>query len=75
MPAQARLAVERGVQDLRKQPEPGKYQAQLAQMENQLNRANAMVLEDTKPVADDVNQLTEGLKSLDDDDSWKKKSF
>ncbi|MDO9321830.1 MAG: hypothetical protein Q7U01_09385, partial [Pseudomonas sp.] len=56
-------------------PEPVKYQAQLAQMENQLNRANAMVLEDTKPVADEVNQLTEGLKTLDDDDSWKKKSF
>ena len=74
-PGQARLAFERGVQYLRKQPEPGKYQAQLAQMENQLNRANALVLEDTKPVADEVNQLTEGLKTLDDDDSWKKKSF
>jgi hypothetical protein len=44
-------------------------------MEAQLARANDMVLENTKPVADDVNQLTEGLKSLDDDDNWKKKSF
>jgi hypothetical protein len=74
-PGQARLAFERGVQYLRKQPEPGKYQAQLTQMEAQLARANDMVLENSKPVADDVNQLTEGLKSLDDDDNWKKKSF
>jgi hypothetical protein len=74
-PGQARLAFERGVQYLRKQPDPGKYQTQLAQMEAQLDRANSMVLETTKPVADEVNQLTEGLKSLDDDDDWKKKSF
>ena len=74
-PGQARLAFERGVQYLRKQPDPGKYQTQLAQMEAQLERANSMVLETTKPVADEVNQLTEGLKSLDDEDDWKKKSF
>lgn len=74
-PGQARLAFERGVQYLRKQPEPGKYQAQLAQLENQLDRANALVLENSKPADDEVNQLTEGLKSLEDDDNWKKKSF
>ena len=74
-PGQARLAFERGVQYLRKQPEPAKYQAQLAQMEVQLERANNMVLENTKLAADDVNQLTEGLKSLDDEDDWKKKTF
>lgn len=74
-PGQARLAFERGVQYLRKQPEPGKYQAQLAQLENHLNRANAMVLETSKPAENEVNQLTEGLKDLDDEDSWKKKSF
>ncbi len=74
-PGQARLAFERGVQYLRKQPEPGKYQSQLTQMEAQLERANTMVLENSKPVADEENQLTEGLKSLDDDEDWKKKSF
>lgn len=74
-PGQARLAFERGVQYLRKQPEPAKYQAQLAQLENHLNRANAMVLETSKPAENEVNQLTEGLKDLDDEDSWKKKSF
>ena len=74
-PGQARLAFERGVQYLRKQPEPAKYQAQLTQLENHLNRANAMVLENSKPSDNEVNQLTEGLKDLDDEDSWKKKSF
>lgn len=74
-PGQARLAFERGAQYLRKQPDPGKYQAQLAQIENQLNRANAMVLENSKPAENEVNQLSEGLKTLEDEDSWKKKSF
>ena len=74
-PGQARLAFERGVQYLRKQSEPAKYQAQLAQLENHLSRANAMVLETSKPAENEVNQLTEGLKDLDDEDSWKKKSF
>ena len=74
-PGQARLAFERGVQYLRKQPEPAKYQAQLTQLENHLSRANAMVLENSKPSDNEVNQLTEGLKDLDDEDSWKKKSF
>jgi hypothetical protein len=74
-PGQARLAFERGVQYLRKQPEPAKYQSQLTQMEAQLERANAMVLENTKPAVDEQNQLTEGLKSMDDDEDWKKKSF
>ena len=45
------------------------------QLENHLNRANAMVLENSKPSDNEVNQLTEGLKDLDDEDSWKKKSF
>jgi hypothetical protein len=74
-PGQARLAFERGVQYLRKQPEPARYQAQLAQLENQLNNANAMVLENTQMHAADDSQLNDGLKSLDSEDSWKKKSF
>ena len=34
-----------------------------------------MVLETSKPAENEVNQLTEGLKDLDDEDSCKKKSF
>ncbi|QLC74589.1 hypothetical protein LPB260_13390 [Pseudomonas sp. LPB0260] len=72
-PGQARLAFERGVQYLRKQTDPGRYQAQLKQLENQLARANAMVLETVKPASDETSELTQGLEELDDD--WKKKNI
>ncbi len=73
-PGQARLAFERGVQYLRKQPEAPAYQAQLKRLEEQLTRANAMVLDKNTPVADETSQLTEGLKNLEEDD-WKKKNI
>lgn len=73
-PGQARLAFERGVQYLRKQPEPALYQAQLKRFEEQLARANAMVLNSNTPSASEPSELTEGLKSLDDD-GWKKKNI
>ncbi|UTW08326.1 hypothetical protein [Pseudomonas benzenivorans] len=73
-PGQARLAFERGVQYLRKQADPSRYQAQLRQLENQLARANAMVLETVQPVADENSELTQGLKELEGDD-WKKKNI
>ena len=71
-PGHARLAFERGVQYLRKQPEPGQYREQLEYMEKLLARANAMVLDTIEPTADDVNALTEGLKT-DEEENWKKK--
>ncbi|CAD5109464.1 hypothetical protein [Zestomonas carbonaria] len=72
-PGQARLAFERGVQYLRKLPDPTPYEAELKRLEMQLARANALVL-DTKPSEDDPSELTDGLKSLEDDD-WKKKQI
>jgi len=72
-PGQARLAFERGVQYLRKQPDPTPYQAQLKRFEEQLARANAMVLDKNAPAAEEPSQLTEGLKDLEDD--WKKKNI
>jgi hypothetical protein len=72
-PGQARLAFERGVQYLRKQPDPVPYQAQLKRFEEQLARANALVLNRNVPSADEPSQLTEGLKDLEDD--WKKKNI
>lgn len=72
-PGQARLAFERGVQYLRKQPDPTPYQAQLKRFEEQLARANALVLNRNVPSADEPSQLTEGLKDLEDD--WKKKNI
>lgn len=73
-PGQARLAFERGVQYLRKQPDPALYQTELKRFEQQLARANALVLEQGQPSVEEPSELTEGLKNLDDDD-WKKKNI
>jgi hypothetical protein len=72
-PGQARLAFERGVQYLRKQPEPVMYSQQLQLLEKHLARANSMVLTNIQPVEGEVNELTEGLKVVDADADWKKK--
>ncbi|WP_044874258.1 hypothetical protein [Pseudomonas sp. LFM046] len=74
-PRQARLAFERGVQYLQKQPDPARYQNQQQQLKAQLERANALALENDKPNADEPSELTEGLKSLEDEDTWKKKNI
>jgi polyhydroxyalkanoate synthesis regulator phasin len=73
-PGQARLAFERGVQYLRKQTDPSRYQAQLNKLENQLARANTMVLETVKPSSDETSELTQGLEELEGED-WKKKNI
>lgn len=75
-PGQARLAFERGVQYLKKQPDPTAYSDQLQYMNKLLKRANTMVLTNTKPSDDDVNELTSGLKELDaveGEGEWKKR--
>lgn len=74
-PRQARLAFERGVQYLQKQPDPARYQNQKQQLQAHLARANALVLETAQPQTNEPSELTEGLKSLDDDDLWKKKNI
>jgi len=71
-PGKARLAFERGVQYLRKQPDPSLYQNALKKFEEQLTRANAMVLESTKIIPDQPSELDAGLESLGSDE-WKKK--
>jgi hypothetical protein len=74
-PGQARLAFERGVQYLRKQPDPARYQTQLQKFEEQLARANAMVLDKTQPAPDDASELNQGLSSLESEEDWKKKNI
>jgi hypothetical protein len=74
-PGQARLAFERGVQYLRKQPDPAPYQNTLKKFEEQLARANAMVLATNTPSADQHSELDAGLESLGDEDEWKKKNI
>ena len=72
-PGQARLAYERGVQYLRKQPSTERYKAQLQKLEEQLAHANDVVLQKTRPAPDETSELNEGIKSLDED-GWKKKN-
>ncbi|MNF14598.1 hypothetical protein D3C80_2168710 [compost metagenome] len=48
------------------------YQEQLKYLEKLLARANSMVLTNIAPAEDEVNELTEGLKT-DPADEWKKK--
>jgi len=74
-PGQARLAFERGVQYLRKQPDPTPYQNALTKFEAQLARANAMVLENSQPTTDQPSELDAGLESLGGDEEWKKKNI
>ena len=73
-PGQARLAFERGVQYLRKQPD-AQYSAQLKAFEAQLARANAMLQNGLEPSTDEVNELTEGLRTDETDGDWKKKAI
>lgn len=74
-PGQARLAFERGVQFLRKQADLTRYQTPLKKLEEQLARANAMVLDMDTPRADAPSELTEGLKSFEGDEDWKKNNI
>ena len=74
-PGQARLAYERAVQYLRKQPVPAMYNAQIKDFEAQLARANAQVLSSLEPTTGEVNELTEGLKTDEADGDWKKKAI
>ena len=72
-PGQARLAFERGVQYLSKQPEPAVYQEQLKYMQKMLARSNSMVLTNIELVEGEENQLTDGLKVDEVESEWKKK--
>lgn len=73
-PAQARLAFERAIQYLRKQPEQAPYQAHLTRFEQQRERASAMLLNNTSQTTQN-SELNEGLKSLESEEDWKKKNI
>ncbi|PTU73872.1 hypothetical protein [Pseudomonas mangrovi] len=74
-PGQARLAFERGVQYLTKQPDRERYQQQMQLLQRQLQRANALVLQQTAPSADEHSELADGLEAIEGDDEWKKKNI
>jgi hypothetical protein len=71
----ARLAFERGIQHVRKQPNPAEYQAQLAQLEASYAHANKLEQTQLQPNLDEPSELTEGLKNLESEDDWKKNNI
>lgn len=73
-PGQARLAFERGAQYLRKQPD-ALYSSQLKAFEAQLARANAILQNNLEPSTQEVNELTEGLRTDEVEGDWKKKAI
>ena len=74
-PGKARLVFERAVQYLKKQKDINLYQQQLKQFEALLTRANASVLEHTRPNPAQSTELTEGIEQQDQEDGWKKKQI
>ncbi|MFF7710651.1 hypothetical protein [Pseudomonas sp. NPDC007930] len=76
-PGHARLAFERGVQYLKKQPEPSVYNEQLLYLEKLLARANDMVMNNIRHHQDDASALTEGLaeETAEEKAEWKKRAI
>jgi len=71
----ARLAYERGIQHIRKQPNPQDYQSQLAKLEERYAYANKLEQTQQQPKLDEPSELAEGLKSFESEDDWKKNNI
>lgn len=71
----ARLAFERGIQHVRKQPNPAEFQSQLAQLEASYTHANKLEQTQQQPKLDEPSELTEGLKNFENEDDWKKNNI
>lgn len=71
----ARLAYERGIQHIRKQPNPQDYQSQLAKLEERYAYANKLEQTQQQPKLDEPSELAEGLKSFENEDDWKKNNI
>jgi hypothetical protein len=72
-PRQARLAYERGVQYLRKQPDQSPFKSVLSRLEEMLEQTEALVLAEDMPHQQDSSELTDGIDTIQDD-GWKKKN-
>ncbi|EIK53994.1 hypothetical protein YO5_12877 [Stutzerimonas stutzeri TS44] len=72
LPQRARLAFERAIQHIRKQPSATEYSAQLKQLQTLLDHANTLVANQARPATDEPSELAEGMKAFDDEDLWKK---
>lgn len=71
----ARLAYERGLQHLRKQPNPQDYKSQLAKLEESYAYANKLEQTQQQPKLDEPSELAEGLKSFESEEDWKKNNI
>ena len=71
----ARLAFERGIQHIRKQANPAEFQSQLAQLEASYAHANSLEQTQQQPTLDEPSELTEGVKSFESEDDWKKNNI
>lgn len=71
-PGSARLAFERGISYLRKQPEPQSHAEALAHLEKQRALANSLMQVDAPPAEDEDSALAQGLKTIETD--WRKKA-
>lgn len=74
-PGHARLAYERAVQYLKKQPDPSLYSEEMAYAQKMVARADALVLNKIQAHDGDVNELTVGLKENEEETEWKKKAL
>ena len=75
LPRQARLAYERGVQFLRKQPNVAQYNPAREKLEQQLAQTEAMILSSDQPHQEESTELNTGLSQLEEDDAWQKKKI
>lgn len=71
----ARLAFERGIQHIRKQPNLTDFQTQLNQLEAHYAHANKLEQTQQQPKLDEPSELAEGLKSLEGEEDWKKNNI
>lgn len=71
----ARLAFERGIQHVRKQPDKASFQSQLKQLEAHFAHASNLEQTQQKPRLEETSELAEGLKDLESEDDWKKNNI
>ena len=74
-PRQARLAFERGLQYLRKQPDQTQYKPQIERLHEMLESTEQMVRALDEPQTEAASELTEGLDAINEDGRKKKNMY
>lgn len=71
----ARLAYERGLQYVRKQPNQGDFKTHLEKLQANFARASELEQTQYKPRLEEASELADGLKNLESEDDWKKNNI